>query len=717
MKKAKRFLTGLLSAALALSLCAMPAMADEDTTNVDTSKVNTPPQKTTSVIDTTKEGSITIYKYLQTEKVPGKEGTGEEQNVTTGGVTSELPGAGFTVYQVMSAEDLVTYYNGESKNPQPKVEDYFKKNEDGKTVKSYTEKDLDESKVTKIGKEQFTNSTGKVTFKPLQVGLYLVIETTPPESVVSAVTPFLVSIPMTRVKTEPEKEGQLKEWLYDVTVYPKNSTKTGNISLIKKGVTGNDKKNGVALPGVQFQLQWYNDTSNAEDKWENVDVPKATGTEGEIDFEGLKKGTYRVKEIGYANDATNKSYVINKDATFEFKVDETGTIQYVKDPTGNEDFVISPADNTITVYNYKPDIDKQVQDRGTDKWVEASDYSVGDEVPYKITVTVPKNIEKMQTFKVTDTPTNLKYVEGSMNVVADPAEKKVTLKENTDYTLDTTDPANGFTVSFDTSKLTAYVGKTIEISYKAKLLQKAVTTVEGNDNKARLIYSNTTDKDGDGKNTITDSAFVYTFKIEVIKQDENGKGLDGVEFDLYREVDGTPGEKGTLISADAKALGLEEVAGKAWLKVNKEKLVTDKNGNIDLTNRLTDDAFNKGDFTNVGLSNGRYALVETKTKENYNLLKGPIYVTLNVQYTKTWTSVTETVDENGNITKNKSTQTFHTGMGETLTGTREQVIINRKGFKLPTTGGFGTLLFSGIGVLLVVAGVGVLLSLKKKNRA
>ena len=45
-------------------------------------------------------------------------------------------------------------------------------------------------------------------------------------------------------------------------------------------------------------------------------------------------------------------------------------------------------------------------------------------------------------------------------------------------------------------------------------------------------------------------------------------------------------------------------------------------------------------------------------------------------------------------------------------------IINRKGFTLPVTGGFGTLLFSGIGVLLVLAGVGVLFSLKKKsNRA
>ena len=715
MKKAKRFLTGLLSAALALSLCAMPAMADDGSEAPTTTPTTT---TTESVINPNQTGSITIYKYLQTKEVSGEEGTGEEQNVTTNDVTSALPGAGFTVYQVMNTQDLVNYYNGNSAKPQPKVEDYFEKNDDGETVKSYTEKDLIANKVTAIeeGKEQFTDPTGKVTFKPLPVGLYLVIETTPPESVVSAVTPFLVSIPMTRVKTEPEKEGQLKEWLYDVTVYPKNSTKTGNISLIKKGVTGNDKKNGVALSGVQFQLQWYNDASNAADKWEDVDVPKATGTEGKIEFEGLKKGTYRVKEIGYANGATNKSYVINKDATFEFKVDENGTIQYVTPPTGNEDFVISTADNTITVYNYKPDIDKQVQDRGTDNWVEASDYSVGDEVPYKITVTVPKNIEKMRTFKVTDTPTNLKYVEGSMNVVADPAEKKVTLKENTDYTLDTTNPANGFTVSFDTSKLTAYVGKTIEISYKAKLLQTAVTTEKGNDNKARLIYSNTTDTTGGGKNTITDSAFVYTFKIEVIKQDENGKKLDGVEFDLYREVSGTPGKKGTLTSADAKALGLEEVQGKAWLKVNQEKLVTDKNGKIDLTKRLTDDAFNKGDFTNVGLSNGRYALVETKTKENYNLLKGPIYVTLNVQYTKTWTSVTETVDGDGNITKDKSTQTFQNASGETLTGTREQVIINRKGFKLPTTGGFGTLLFSGIGVLLVVAGVGVLLSLKKKNR-
>ena len=39
MKKAKRFLTGLLSAALALSLCAMPAMAAEGEGNAKTPEI------------------------------------------------------------------------------------------------------------------------------------------------------------------------------------------------------------------------------------------------------------------------------------------------------------------------------------------------------------------------------------------------------------------------------------------------------------------------------------------------------------------------------------------------------------------------------------------------------------------------------------------------------------------------------------------------------
>ena len=82
------------------------------------------------------------------------------------------------------------------------------------------------------------------------------------------------------------------------------------------------------------------------------------------------------------------------------------------------------------------------------------------------------------------------------------------------------------------------------------------------------------------------------------------------------------------------------------------------------------------------------------------------------------TKKVETFTNNGQQGTNGGTQAGITDTEDGKTyGRHVTEIINRKGFKLPTTGGFGTLLFSGIGVLLVVAGVGVLLSLKKKNRA
>lgn len=130
---------------------------------------------------------------------------------------------------------------------------------------------------------------------------------------------------------------------------------------------------------------------------------------------------------------------------------------------------------------------------------------------------------------------------------------------------------------------------------------------------------------------------------------------------------------------------------------------------------ITDD---KGEAKVDGLANGTYYLVETATVNGYNLLSGPVKVTIQVSYSESWTAKDDYVGDK--LVHHE--ETLHKeyfggtdkvpGNGYILT-----TIINRKGFNLPTTGGFGTLLFSGIGVLLVVAGVGVLLSLKKKNRA
>ena len=57
----------------------------------------------------------------------------------------------------------------------------------------------------------------------MELGLYLVVETRVPEMVTSTCNPFFVSLPMTTI------DGS--EWLYDLTVYPKNQT--GNPTLDK----------------------------------------------------------------------------------------------------------------------------------------------------------------------------------------------------------------------------------------------------------------------------------------------------------------------------------------------------------------------------------------------------------------------------------------------------------------------------------------------------
>ena len=127
-----------------------------------------------------------------------------------------------------------------------------------------------------------------------------------------------------------------------------------------------------------------------------------------------------------------------------------------------------------------------------------------------------------------------------------------------------------------------------------------------------------------------------------------------------------------------------------------------------------------------GLANGTYKLVETKTLKDYNLLKEPVDVSLNIAYKTTWTETNHYANgvwvKRDVTVKNEKFDSKEATNGGTQNGSNgdgviSTTIIHRKGFTLPPTGGFGTLLFSGIGVLLVVAGVGVLLSLKKKNRA
>lgn len=736
--KLKRFLTGVLSAVMALSVCALPAAADGEGAGT------TPPKYTTSTINKSKTGSITIYKRSMTETIP-TEPAGKGETTTPDG--DPLENVGFTVYKVLDAGKLVEYYNGLSTETVKEitVASCFK---EGTAATAYTKENLKPEiakaavKDSNTKTELFTNDQGVVKFDNLEVGLYLVMETTLPQAVTQKAEPFLVSIPMTRIgagkdeTTNPNNEV----WMYDVTVYPKNSIAQGNVTLEKKGVTGSDTAHAVGLDGVKFTLYRKSDTDGTYTAVTGC-TDKVTAS-GQIQFSNLRKGSYYIMETGYADNA-DAGYILDTKAKYAFAIDKEGKVAENTDLTGDDVvkategvFAISAESSKLTVYNYKPDVEKTVTKRdgsstvtnpdGTTVGNHEADYGVGDKVTYTLTIDVPANIAKLRTFTVTDTTVAAQLVHDTGRVTVSAKNKDNTVTDITSAygtpDIETEDPNSVLTIAFTPAKLASVAGGQITITYTATVQKDAIVAGSGNVNSAKLQYSRTTDTDkaevGENKPyEIEDQSVVYTFSTSLLKKGEGGtyggKAMQGVTFALYKKVEnnewsdqgkvtiaGKEYNKNTDVISNAVALGLTENEKETWIKIpyadRAEDGPTDTNGKL----------------TYSGLPKGTYKFVETKTLDGYNLLSQPVDAKLNQQYSTVWTTSTTYVG--GKLEKNKYSSTTYTGDAASTTD-KPITIINRSGFQLPVTGGFGTLLFSGIGVLLVLAGVAVLFSMKKKN--
>lgn len=686
MKKAKRFLTGLLSAALALSLCAMPAMAAEGGT-------------ITSTIDTNRTGSLTINKY------EGNEPNSEKL----------LDGVTFTAYKV--ADIMQSTEAGTTDVKMQPVEALTKIKSDIQITSETKYDDIKDTVDAALADGAnpkliaFATATtgangtkGQAVFSEMPVGVYLIVETGAPSQIVNKTANFLVSIPMANT----DGTG----WNYDIVANPKNAAVYGGISLRKygKNYTPDGKSSEVPLEGATFYLQ-----RKAGDEWVTVTAPTVSNGNGTVDAEtgllttnrdgminitDLAPGTYRFIEY-----SAPQGYIMDGQAAYEFTInpDQTVTIS-----GAYQDALL----NTIKVVNEKPSMEKQVK-TGVDTYGKATDASVGDVVTWKVTAAVPSNVNKLAKYILTDTMSEAltweSVAEANLTIETNP---NVELVKDTDYTL--TAPADGteggtWTIEFTAAgkdKLAANKVTSISVTFNTKLNSKATVNNKGNLNDAGLTYSNGFKSDDekypdqpDPKDeVIKNEASVYTFGMNIEKvdgKDSRGK-LPGAEFDLYLYN----GSETNPTEAELKKDG-----------VKVGSYTTDVNGQIHVN----------------GLKNGTYYLVETKAPtynvvENgetkiysYNLLKEPVKVVVAVEYEVKETT-TITTDANGNVTTNKIESKKYVG-GEDNSGNYKVIIKNNKGFNLPTTGGFGTLLFSGIGVLLVVAGVGVLLSLKKKNRA
>ena len=671
MQKKSRFLTGLLSAVMALTLFALPATAAGDAVVAD-------PTKNPTIIKNV--GSLTIEKY---------EGKENEFN-------KPFPGIGFTIYKVA---DIKQNYNEGSKQ----IELQYKSLVNGLEITSDTKYDeatkaAIDAAVKADDLEGTTRTTALIEdgkkavakFDNLAVGVYLVVETYAPSQVVKPSANFLVSIPMT------SKDGD--DWVYDVVAQPKNETVYGGVTLIKQGkrLLADDKNSEetVDLAGVTFELQ-----EKKGGEWKKVDECTTGNGEkdttlGQIHVEGLAPGTYRFVETKGVD-----GYIADGETAHEFTV-------------GNDGKINGEETHTITVTNEKPDLDKTVK-QGEDKDGNAiygtdADYSVGDMVEWKVSVSVPSNIAKLKTFKVVDEMSEAltwKPKDNDLKVVTDTGTE---LTASDDYTLDApqvdTEGATWtITVTNDGKAKLANV-KRIDITFKTELNDKAKIGEEDNLNQAELKYSNAIYPENDpqnpnngktpGEDVIHDVAIVYTFKLDAVKVDGSDveKKLPGAKFDLYRYkgTEGNPTE--------------------AQLKDNSDhigKYVSDENGKLNIS----------------GLKKGNYYLVETEAPtykdkndkvHHYNLLKEPVKVIIQPTY-KAETKMSTVTNADGVTTTTKEISEKKYSDGNAVSGHFVVTIKNNKGFELPVTGGFGTLLFSGIGALLVVGGVGVLMGTKKKK--
>ena len=680
MKKLKKMLAGLLGAAMVLTSFGTPAWAD------GAARPNLP------TIDTTQKGTLTINKY---------EGTDENTSND-----KPLAGVEFTIWKVADIEQdtspssnvgfkfvpvstLTSLTAEDFKSDKTDADKYTKEIYDKVLAKLNKNKKVEDGTLDGAIKAttKIDDTTGKASakFTDLDLGLYLVQETKAPSQIVNKTANFLVSVPMTN------EAG--KAWNYDVVAEPKNAAVYAGINLIKEGTTikADGTLETVNLAGVTFVLQSRPTGSADSVTWTNVGS-YTTESDGTINVNDLAPNDYRFIETGLGE---NNGYILNG-KPYEFTVQNDGKIKVgSKKPTDIA---------TITADNEKPDLKKEVKNGNT--YENAADASIGDMVEWKVSASVPSNVDQLEKYSITDKMSSaLTWVEAeaALNITYKSNGTPVNA-ETTDYTLiKPTDNQEGgsWTIEFTEAgktKLKTNNISSIEVTFKTKLNEKANIGSAGNLNDAQLDYSNaiyplvdpTNPNDGKkpGEDHIKDQAKVYSFAIDMTKVDGNNTAtkLEGVYFDLYK-YSGTVTEP---TESDLKGSGK---------KINTTDLVTDINGKI----------------TVKGLENGNYYLVETKAAAGgYNLLKAPVKVVIAQEYSVE-KKTTVTKDAEGNVTSTTTVvnKTF-TGGDENNAGTYSVTIENRKGFTLPKTGDIGTAMFLIIGIGGMLAAVYIMLRGRKR---
>ncbi len=116
-----------------------------------------------------------------------------------------------------------------------------------------------------------TDAHGHTSKDGLPLGLYLIVETKVPEMVTATCAPFFVSVPMTTVNGTNASNGG-EEWLYNVTLYPKNETGIPTLEkTVREANADTGKNDGSEAIDDGYE---HNATASTGDKLEYQFVDK-----------------------------------------------------------------------------------------------------------------------------------------------------------------------------------------------------------------------------------------------------------------------------------------------------------------------------------------------------------------------------------------------------------------------------------------------------------
>ena len=347
----------------------------------------------------------------------------------------------------------------------------------------------------------------------------------------------------------------------------------------------------------------------------------------------------------------------------------------------------------VTPKTSVPTFEKKIKEKNDSTgqetgWQDASDYDIGDDVPFKLTGTVSDKYDNYKTYyyafhdKMDDT---LEFNAGSVVVKIngkEVAKDKYTLNTKTTENTKTTDGCTFEVVFNDLKTVSPEKPENVTVEYTAKLKDSAKLGSEGNFNRGKLEFNNNPYYEGEGKpetpgETPWDEVVVFTYKLIANKTNGEGNALAGAGFTLYK--------------FDATANDYVEV----------KKI----------------DAGTTTKFEFTGADAGKYKLVETTVPAGYNKADDLVFEVKGTYEAENTAdplkapklTKLEILDENGHSITGEN-QVFTTNLKQ---GTATTNIKNLTGSELPSTGGMGTTVLYAAGTLMILAAAAFLVMKKK----